>query len=112
MPATIREYTVFIQTEYSTSVLRLLALLVFALGPLALDGGKLRFNTLHIVAIIIPFFFPLKICNICLMLLFFEICLLYVHINNKYLPHVVDNMIFGISVPDYPILTVGTTILG
>ena len=27
------------------------------------------------------------------MLLFFEICLLYVHINNKYLPHVVDNII-------------------
>ena len=85
---------------------------MFALGPLALDGGGLRFNTLHIVAIIIPFFFPLKICNICLILLFFEICLLYVHINNKYLPHVVDNMIFGISVPDYPILIVGTTILG
>ena len=81
------------------------------LRPLALDGGELRFNTLHIVAIIIPFF-PLKICNICLMLLFFEICLLYVHINNKYLPHVVDNMIFGISVLDYSILTVGTTILG
>ena len=37
--------------------------------------------------------------------------LLYVHRNNKYLPHVVDNMIFGIRVPDYPIiLTVGTAI--
>ena len=26
--------------------------------------------------------------------------------NNKYLPHVVDNIIFGISVPDYPSRTV------
>ena len=42
----------------------------------------------------------------------FEICLLYVHKHNKYLPHVVDNIIFGISVLDYHILTVGTTILG
>ena len=41
-----------------------------------------------------------------------KFCLLYVHINNKYIPHVVDNMIFGISVPDYPIIIVGTTILG
>ena len=30
---------------------------VFALGPLALDGGELRFNTLQIVAIIIPLYF-------------------------------------------------------
>ena len=102
---------------------------VFALGPLALEGGELRFNTLHIVAIIIPFF-SLKIA-IFVVVFFnqrtrllhnkpleqrfwdnFEICLLYVHINNKYLPHVVDNVIFGISGPDYPIITVGTTILG
>ena len=26
--------------------------------------------------------------------------------NNKYLPHVVENIMFGISVPDYPIRTV------
>ena len=26
--------------------------------------------------------------------------------NNKYLPHVVDNIIFGINVPDYPSRTV------
>ena len=32
----------------------------------------------------------------------FEICLLYIHINNKYLPHVVDNVIFGIRIPNYP----------
>ena len=32
--------------------------------------------------------------------------------NNKYLPHVVNNIIFGISVPDYPSRTVETTFLG
>ena len=32
--------------------------------------------------------------------------------NNKYLSHVVDNIIFGISVPDYPSRTVEITFLG
>ena len=31
--------------------------------------------------------------------------------NNKYLVHVVDNIIFGISVPDYLSRTVETTLL-
>ena len=31
--------------------------------------------------------------------------------NNKYLVHVVDSMIIGISVPDYPSRTVETTLL-
>ena len=31
--------------------------------------------------------------------------------NNKYLSYVVDNIIFGISVPDYPSRTVETTYL-
>ena len=33
----------------------------------------------------------------------FYICLLLVVNSNKYLSYVVDNVIFGISVPDYPI---------
>ena len=32
--------------------------------------------------------------------------------NNKYLSHVFDNIIFGISVPDYPCITIETTFLG
>ena len=32
--------------------------------------------------------------------------------NNKYLSYVVDNIIFGINVPDYPSRTVETTFLG
>ena len=35
-----------------------------------------------------------------------EICLLLVVNNNKYLPYVIDNIIFRISVPDYPSRTV------
>ena len=41
-----------------------------------------------------------------------EICLLLVVNNNKYLSYIVDNIIFGISVPDYPSRTVETTFLG
>ena len=39
-----------------------------------------------------------------------EICLLLV-VNNKYVSCVVENFIFGISVPDYPSRTVETTLL-
>ena len=35
-----------------------------------------------------------------------EICLLLTVNNNKYLSYVVDSIIFGISVPDYPSRTV------
>ena len=41
-----------------------------------------------------------------------EICLLLFLKNKKYLLHVVDNIIIGISVPDYPRKTVETTFLG
>ena len=38
-------------------------------------------------------------------------CVLVVN-NNKYLSHVVDTIIFGISIPDYPCIAVETTFLG
>ena len=37
-----------------------------------------------------------------------EICLLLILNNNKYLSYVVDMIIFGISVPNYPSRTVET----
>ena len=40
------------------------------------------------------------------------ICLLFSHKQKKYLSHVVDNIIFGISVPDYPRISVEITFLG